>query len=109
MLNKSRAISLRVTVLTSLKDKLVGLIGKNPIYPISFTTRWGIHTFGVVEPIDVLILDHDRRVVLLINSLPPNRFFFWNPEYVRVIELPAGYIRRKHITIGDRLSVSTSQ
>lgn len=80
-----------------------GLIGADPVYPVYFTTRLGIHTFGVLSPIDVLILDKNNRVVKVRKGLLPNRVFFWNPMYKNVIEMPAGTIVRKHISVGSAM------
>ncbi len=109
MPNKPRARSIRVTALTTFIQKSMGLIGKHSVSPVTFSTRWGLHTFGMCVPIDVLILDDDGHVVSLAQYLHPNRFFFWNPKYIRVVELPAGYIRQKHIAIGDTLLLRTAQ
>ncbi len=99
---------LRVTYLKSFKEKSIGLIGAKKIYPVSFTTRWGIHTFGVKFPIDVLILDKDKKVVKMAQGLPPNRLFIWLPIYKNVVELPAGEIEKKRIKIGDSVNIQLS-
>lgn len=103
MLNKSRAITLTVRHITSFHQKSVGLIGKHTIHPISFITRWGIHTFGMKSSIDVLILDENHRVVRMTKNLTPNRFFFWNPKYSIVVELPANDIQTKLISLNDQI------
>lgn len=87
-------------------EKSVGLIGAKRPYPVFFTTRWGIHTFGVRIAIDVLILDSNNHVAVIRHSLPPNRFLFWNPIYNRVIELPPGTIMKRGITVGDQIALS---
>jgi uncharacterized membrane protein (UPF0127 family) len=93
-------IPLNVTKLHSVKEKSFGLIGKKIIYPVYFTTRWGIHTFGVLFPIDVLILDNTYKVVLT-TQLPPNTIFMWNPIFKHVVELPTGEISKNNIIKGD--------
>jgi uncharacterized membrane protein (UPF0127 family) len=85
-------------------NKIRGLIGKNTPTPVFFTTRFGIHTFGLKFPIDVLILDNCNRVVRQKHSLYPNKLFFWPPVYNRVLELPAGTISRQKIKIGDTVN-----
>lgn len=85
--------------------KVRGLIGKK-IVPISFMTRYGIHTFGVDEPIDVLILNKNSQAVVIKQNLKPNRIFLWNPFYVHVIELPKGTVQRKKIYKGDTIMLS---
>lgn len=85
--------------------KTRGLIGKK-IAPISFTTRFGIHTFGMQKPIDVLILDDHKKVVAMHASLKPNRIFLWNPLYAQVVELPEGIIEQQNIQKGDPIMLS---
>jgi uncharacterized membrane protein (UPF0127 family) len=98
-------VTLNVRILRGLFEKSTGLIGKNKIEPVCFTTRWGIHTFGVLSPIDVLILDSKFRVVKMVQQLRPNHLFFWNPKYYTIIELPAGTIAKNDIKTGDIISL----
>jgi uncharacterized membrane protein (UPF0127 family) len=98
-------VTLAVTHLDTHWGKSVGLIGKKTITPVYFQTRFGIHTFGVSVPIDVLILDHANRVVALKESLSPGRFFFWNPRYYRVVELPGGAIKQKYLSKGADITL----
>lgn len=100
-------ITLTVKRLRSLRTKSIGVIGKKHIEPVHFTTRWGIHTFGVLHPIDVLILDNDNHVVKLTQNLKPNRIFYWHPRYKHVIELPSGEIAKKGIAMGDAITLLT--
>lgn len=89
------------------KDKIIGLIGKKEIKPLYFETRWGIHTFGVKKPIDVLILDSNGFVQAYKEHLLPNRFFLWSPKYKRVIELPEGTIKKDDLKLGTKIIVQT--
>lgn len=98
-------VAIPVKEAKSLKEKIVGLIGKKP-YALLIKTRFGIHTFGLKFPIDVLILDHKNKVVKIKKSLMPNSIFLWNPLYDMVIELPQGTIDKKKIKINDVLLTS---
>ena len=69
-------------------------MGVKNIYPVYFKSRGGIHTFFMLSPIDVVILDESNRVVKIAKSLKPNRLFFWNPRYENVLELAAGTINK---------------
>lgn len=89
-------------------EKAVGLIGKEP-QTLILRTHFGIHTFGMTYPIDVLVLDKHHSVVAIKKSLKPNRIFLWNPRYDFVIELPKGTIARSKTKIGDTLSVIASE
>lgn len=96
-------IFLQVKTLKSLKDKSIGLIGKKHAYPVTFRTRFGIHTFGLKFPIDVLILNNKNRVVLTKKEIKPNRIFLWPLIYETVVELPAGEIERLKINTGNHI------
>ncbi len=84
----------------SISDQLLGLLKKSNPKSLLFKTRFGIHTFGLKKSIDVVILDQGLKVVKLKRSLKPNSFFFWNPKYKLVIELPAGTINKTKTTQG---------
>ena len=90
LINKyqNKIISTNLEIASSLKDLIFGLLIKPKGTSLLFKTRWGIHTLLMKYPIDVLILDQNLRVVKIKTKLYPNRFFFWNPIYSIVIELP---------------------
>lgn len=98
-------ITLPVRKAKNIKEKVIGLIGKDK--PISFmlSTRFGIHTFGLKFPIDVLILDKRNKVMSLKENLMPGRIFLWNPMYDKVLELPPGTIAKKKIKIKDIINL----
>lgn len=82
-----------------------GLIGEKSPKALYLETRWGIHTFGVKFPLDVVILDSNWQVKKIISGLNPNGVFFWNPAYFRVLELPAGIIKDFNVSLGDYLVI----
>lgn len=92
-------ISLSVKETKNLKEKIQGLIGKDKPQALLIRTRFGIHTFGLKLPIDVVILDRKNKVVKIKKSIKPNNIFLWNPLYDKVIELPIGTIDQKKIKI----------
>lgn len=98
-------LKLKVKRLKTLKEKTIGLIGHENIASVIFETRFGIHTFGLKFPIDVLILDSQKRVVVLKESLSPNSIFLWNPRYKIVLELPAGTIKKYNIRKGTKIQL----
>lgn len=84
-------------------ESILGLIGVNEITPVFFKTRFGIHTFGVKTPIDILILNKEGQVVYLKENMVPNRFLFWNPNFNQVIELPENTIKVLKIKINSKI------
>lgn len=92
----------------SLKERVVGLIGKPEAHGILLRTRFGIHTFGLRYPIDVVVLNHKNEIVKVKNSLKPHKFFFWSPEYTKVLELPAGSIEKNGLKLGTVVKIDRS-
>lgn len=98
-------ITVKASELKSFDEKSKGLIGAEEIKPVFFKTHFGIHTFGVKFPIDIVILDGKNRVVKTKKSLRPNRIFLWNPKFEKVLELPSGEIEKKRIKKGEIISI----
>lgn len=98
-------ITLKVKKVSSLKDKVQGLIGLEKPYALLIKTHFGIHTFGLKFPIDILILDKNSKVVAMKKNLKPKRIFFWNPLFDMVVELPKGLIAIEKIKIGDQIKL----
>jgi uncharacterized membrane protein (UPF0127 family) len=80
--------------------KISGLIGKNEAEALIFETRFGIHTFLVKFPIDLIILDNKRKVKVM-KTVKPNRIVLWNIKFKTVIELPFQTLTKTHTKIGD--------
>jgi len=100
--------TLNVKKLNWLKA-IIGLIGKNKPEPILFKTRFGIYTFFMRFPIDVIILDNKYKVVKLKENLKPNSIFVWNPKYNIVLELPAGTINYLRLAKSCSMKVRLEQ
>lgn len=97
--------TLRVKRAKNAWQATVGLIGAKQAYALLIETRFGIHTFGLAFPIDVLILDSSHRIVKMKSNLVPNQIFLWPPIWGLVIELPAGSITSKNLHIGDHVTL----
>lgn len=100
-------VTLLVKEARNLKEKVIGLIGKDKPLSFMIRTRFGIHTCGLKFPIDVLILDKENKVVFLKKNLMPWKIFLWNPMYDKVLELPLGAIDKKKIKINDAVGIKT--
>lgn len=96
-------INLKVKIAKSLYDKMFGMMLAGNKDGLILKTRFGIHTFFMKNPIDVLILDNQKKV-RLIKKIMPNRIFIWNPKFDTVIELPEGSIKKLNIEVGDFLN-----
>lgn len=84
-------------------DKLLGMLLKRNKTGILFNTRFGIHTIGLKQPIDVLVVDNFR--VVKVKTVKPNNLFFWNPRYSKVIELPESAVSKTGTRIGDKVKI----
>jgi hypothetical protein len=98
-------MKLEVSAYSSFYSRARGLIGETRAKNILLKTRFGIHTFGVKFPIDVVILDKENCVVRVKERLKPNSFFFWPVRYNTVLELPSQTIKEQEITPGMRLDL----
>ncbi len=104
-LNSNQEIVEDINKADTVTKKVKGLIGdKNP-KALYFETRWGIHTFGVKFPLDIIILDSEWKVKKIFENLKPYRIFFWNPTYFRVLELPQGTLEKSKISLDDVLAI----
>lgn len=103
--NENTNISLKtdVSFAQSLKEKSLGVSFLEKPKAIFFKTHFGLHTFFVNFPLDIVVLDKNNKVVKLKENFLPNKIFLWNPIYSRILELPAGTINKLKIEIGNIL------
>ena len=91
--------------------RLRGLLGKVRLRNdegIWVVPSSGIHTFGLLFPIDVIYLDERNRVIRLVEHLGPLRF-----SAVRgcasVLELPTRTIHSSNTRVGDELMICSPE
>lgn len=101
----NKKVDIAVNEAKNLKEKVVGLIGKEKAKALLIKTHFGIHTFGLKFPIDVLILNKKNKVAKLSKHLKPGKILMWNPLHETVLELPEGTVDKKKIKINDLISV----
>jgi hypothetical protein len=87
------------------KEKAQGLLGKDEAEPIHFKTRWGIHTFGMKFPIDVLVCDDNFGVKKIFQNVGSGKVIAWNPVWSNVFEFKAGTVQTADIALGDKLKI----
>ncbi|MGH9616656.1 MAG: DUF192 domain-containing protein [Acidobacteriaceae bacterium] len=108
--NKTRAtaIGTRIAVADTFLRRLIGLLGRRRLDPdagLWIVPSSGVHTFGMLFPIDVVALDRQRRVYAVWPNLRPWRISGVSWKIHSVIELPAGSIQRRGIRPGDELEL----
>jgi uncharacterized membrane protein (UPF0127 family) len=90
--------------------RLRGLLGKLKLRNnegIWVVPSSGIHTFGLLFPIDVIYLDEKNRVIRLVEHLGPLRISIVRKGCSSVLELPPRTIHSSNTRIGDELLICT--
>ena len=91
--------------------RLVGLLGKSRRWANNGSGLWivpckGVHTIGMMFPIDLIFLDKDHEVVHLEEHVRPFRISKVSLKSFSVLELPVHTIYRTGTRVGDRLEIS---
>ena len=101
-------LSLNVAVADTHFSRLRGLLGRVKLRRdegLWVAPSQGIHTIGVLFPIDVVYLDVQNRVIHLIEHLPPFRIAPIRVHAKSVLELPTRTIYLSGTQIGDSLLI----
>ena len=111
-ITKQSFINLGVTVADTPFARLRGLLGRMRLRTDEglwiFPCR-GIHTFGLMFPIDVIYLDTDLRVIHLVESLGTLRIAPLILQSASVLELPPRSIYGSGTEVGDQLLICTAE
>jgi uncharacterized membrane protein (UPF0127 family) len=91
-----------IKIVKKEKDRIRGLMFRFKKKGIFFETRFGIHSFFVFYSLTIFICDDEWKIVKIKKKLIPFAFFFWNPKYKRVIELP---YKEYGVKMGDKLEI----
>ena len=93
----------------SLEERFKGLIGiKNISFAMYFPYCNAIHTYGMVEPIDIIVLNEFNQIILIYNDLKPEQILEIKRDinFTNILELPKN--SGKYFKIGDYLNIKTS-
>jgi len=91
----------------SVWKRMVGLLNRSSLPEgegLLLDRCYGIHTFFMRFPIDVLFLDREYKVIKAVKALPPFRTCAVR-HAVYVLELPVGSIERANTEAGDQIQV----
>ncbi|MDO8469527.1 MAG: DUF192 domain-containing protein [bacterium] len=86
-------------------EKLVGLLHRTEARPLLLKTRFGIHTFGMKFPIDVVVFDQRGIIKMVQRSMRPGSFVFWKPTAAYALELPEWSVDASRTEVGDEVAV----
>ncbi len=92
-------------------SRLVGLLGKTSRWARDGRGLWiipsrGVHTIGMMFPIDVVFLDKNKTVVHVEEHLRPFRVSKVLLKAFSVLELPTHTIFRTGTCVGDKLEIA---
>jgi uncharacterized protein len=114
--NKTREtfVATAATVADSYFRRLVGLLGKTKQWARFGSGLWivpsrGVHTVGMLFPIDLIFLGKDKEVVHVEEYVRPFRISRVSLKAASVLELPPHTIYRTGTKVGDMLEISRSQ
>ena len=88
--------------------RLRGLLGRDALKSgdgMWLSPSQGVHTIGVLFPVDVVYLDSDNRVIQLVEHLGPFRIGPLRLKSATVLELPSHTIYRSQTHVGDQLVI----
>ncbi|MGD0956356.1 MAG: DUF192 domain-containing protein [Candidatus Acidiferrales bacterium] len=112
--NKTREtfVATEAIVADSYVRRLVGLLGKTKRWTRLGTGLWivpssGVHTIGMLFPIDLIFLNKDKEVIHIEEYVRPFRISKVSLKANSVLELPPHTIYRSGTQVGDRLEISS--
>jgi hypothetical protein len=103
-------VSDRCHFANTVLKRMVGLLNRGRLDKgegLLLDRCYGIHTFGMRFPIDVLFLDKDLHVMRAVKALPPYRTCAVKKS-VYVLEVPVGAIEASRTEEGDQIQISNA-
>jgi len=101
-------LSLGVSPADTTFARLRGLIGRLRLRldeGLWIVPSCGVHTIGVLFPLDLLYLDDHNRVLQIVEHFPRFRIAPINPHAASVLELPVHTIYSSQTLPGDQLLI----
>lgn len=99
------------TVADSYFPRLIGLLGRTKRWAQPGRGLWivpsrGVHTIGMLFPIDLIFLSKEKQVVHVEEHVRPFRISAVSLKTSSILELPAHTIYRTGTKIGDQLEIA---
>ena len=114
--NKTREtfVATDVSVADNYISRLAGLLGKTKRWAKLGRGLWiipsrGVHSIGMLFPIDLVFLSKDRMVVHVEEHFRPFRISRISLKATSVLELPTHAIYRSRTQVGDNLEISVKE
>jgi uncharacterized protein len=114
--NKTREtfVATEALLADSYLRRLVGLLGKTKRWAQLGRGLWivpsrGVHTIGMLFPIDLIFIGKDKEVVYVEEYVRPFRISKVSLRATSVLELPPHTIYRSGTKIGDQLEIAPTR
>lgn len=111
--NKTREtfVATEAVIADSYLSRLVGLLGKTERWAQLGKGLWivpsrGVHTIGMLFPIDLIFLSKQKEVVHLEEHVRPFRISKVSLKAASVLELPPHTIYHSRTEVGDQLEIT---
>jgi hypothetical protein len=111
--NKTREtfVATEAMVADSYFTRLTGLLGKTRKWAQLGKGLWiipsrGVHTIGMLFPIDLIFLSKQKEVVHIEEHVRPFRISKVSLKAMSVLELPPHTIYRSRTQVGDKLEIA---
>lgn len=107
-LTRQSFLSLGVTPADTMWSRMVGLIGRVKLGPddgVWVLPSRGIHTIGLLFPIDLIYLDENCRVVHIRENLGTFRVAPLRKDAASVLELKTRTVYESGTQVGDELLI----
>lgn len=79
--------------------------GEALLFPFSNPRKFGVHTFFVFFPIDLVYLDREMEVLEIKKELSSWSTYKPDVEAYFLVELPGGKVRKVKVEVGDEFEV----
>jgi uncharacterized membrane protein (UPF0127 family) len=109
---RETVLSLAVTAADTTFARLRGLIGRLSLRAdegMWLIPSRGIHTLGVLVPLDLIYLDENLRVIHLVEYFPTFRIAPLRTQAGSVLELPTHTIYSSQTQVGDQLVICVAE
>jgi len=114
--NKTREtfVATEAAVADDYFRRLIGLLGKTSSWAKLGRGLWivpsrGVHSIGMLFPIDLVFLSKDKKVVHVEEHFRPFRVSRVSLKATSVLELPVHTIYRSGTRVGDTLDISLNR
>jgi len=104
-------VATEAAVADSYLRRLVGLLGKTKKWAQRGRGLWiipssGVHTIGMMFPIDLIFLNREKRVIHVEEYVRPFRISKVSLKAVSVLELPPHTIYSTGTQVGDKIEIT---